>query len=395
MKYVCTCALLLGLLAAGATAADNPADEVGVLKAEAAGTEVGIFGSLWGSARSEKNPELTMPEDGSPGAMFGTLYMRHDRSRIHFATLKAKDGDDFDRVIVDTDGDKDLAEETVLKLPDSESTAELTLQIGDEPVDFKVTRQARVIQLRQKNWMAGKVKLGDNVIRAALVDVDNSASYGAGDLILLDLDNDGKFQVDRSNPIGGEFMPVGPIAYLDGVLYSPKVAEDGTSISLPRYEGATGKLAMKAKTAESIDNAVVSLWLMPKQEKGGSSYFMVSHNFADFPVDLPAMTYTRAAIQLTLDDGKKSLTANMSEWELAEGKTHTLSFGKPELAVTVKQQDRKLTVGLKTKGAGGLEYGRIAASSDRKASSKGPAVTIAWADQPDAPPIQTGNMEYG
>ena len=158
------------------------------------------------------------------------------------------------------------------------------------------------LQVRSAGYYIGQVRFGEKSHLVALVDNNANGTFNdpstgerGGDRILIDCNDDGKFenyyQREYETAYADKYL------YVDGVYYGVAVAWDGSTIDITRPEVTTGRL--------QVDEASVDLTVI-----GENGRFLLRRENAAEILILPVGSYTVQAATL------RRTAKNGQEWSL-------------------------------------------------------------------------------
>jgi hypothetical protein len=258
-------------------------------------------------------------------------------------------------------------------------------------------------------WFRGTVDVGGRKVNAVLVDGgwDGFKEDLRGqDSLLLDLDGDGIYGADFGKYRFDGFIPLQPLVSVAGDMYDLKLDAQAPDVTLKRYEGACGYLALDLRIGPEWKNARLMANLLsgtddPKNMKA----FETTPEKNSTPIRLPAGSYQRVTMMLILmENGKPKSVLQFSpagdkKVEIEEGKTLTFTAAKPEkMEVTVTQNGNQLRIGKTLSGTGNVEWSMFmqAGPDGEMTQLDAPSVEVFAAGAPKgAPPIAQGAMQYG
>lgn len=327
------------------------------------------------------------------------------------AVYRSNETVDFDnRVVLDLDGDGSLDNDPILKLAKPNGVALVHLGTGAAKVKYALRLMAKENRLRlfPLQWRAGMVDLDGKAVRVAILDNAPYGTLGAGDVMLLDRDGDGAFQIKPADRVG-EIHPLGALLLTGPRVYQVQAAPDGSSLRITPFLGEVGKLAFATPKGEAVTGFACGLRL------AGGPGAEIAGPRAALPVTLPAGKHAVRFGGLLV--GEEPALQFRGRLEVKGGETTTLDFGQTTMKVLTAQRGKRLRVGQRLTGPEGMQVlllpvvdqaklealdltGLDKAAAQAKtealleAMQRGPAVTIATADAPENHRL-TGHMEYG
>jgi hypothetical protein len=364
-----------------------------------------------------KSPFVKEPEYKGKPAYGG---MKLAGKPIPLVVFAKKEKGDPDTLILDLNGNKDITDDPVISLPKAGESVTVSLPIEkDKPIKARIQIQLMpggrgqdpvvMLLLTPGEWFRGTVDVGGRKVNAVLVDwAWDGLKEGqlSGDCLLLDLNGDGVFAADAGKYQSDEYVHLQPLVSVAGDMYDLKLDAQAPDVTLKRYEGACGYLALDLRIGPEWKNArlmanVLSGMDDPKNMKA----FETTPEKNSTPIRLPAGSYQRVTMMLTLmENGKVRSVLQFSptgdkKVEIEEGKTFTLVAAKPEkMEVTVTQNGNQLRIGKTLSGAGNVEWGMFmqAGPDGEMKQLDAPSVEVfAAGAAKDAPPIAQGAMRYG
>jgi len=369
------------------------------------------FASQDGKSPFAKEPEYK----GKPA--YGQITLAG--KAIPFVVFAKEGKENPDSLILDLNGNKDLTDDPLVSLPkDGESVAiSLPIEKG-KPIKVRVKIQSiggggtgspTIFLVTPGEWFRGTVDVGGRKVNTVLVDGgwDGFKEDLRGqDSLLLDLDGDGIYGADFGKYRFDGFIPLQPLVSVAGDMYDLKLDAQAPDVTLKRYEGACGYLALDLRIGPEWKNARLMAYVLsgtdnPEKMKG----FMITPEKNTSPIRLPVGSYQNTMMVLTLmgNGEPKSVlhftAAGGKPIQIQEGKTFTLVAAKPEkMEVTVKQDGNQLRIGKTLSGTGNVEWSRfMQAGPDGEMKPLDPPSVQVFAAgaAKDAPPILKGAMQYG
>ncbi|MBE0536519.1 MAG: hypothetical protein IH624_12710 [Phycisphaerae bacterium] len=196
-------------------------------------------------ALSEEAPKgIELPRFENEGPLFGAWATPMvENGRLWIAVDRTHKGGLCDRLLIDSNGDGRLADETALQAykQDQHRTyfgpVKVIFQVEDGPVvyhlNFQFYRSGSIKRLYacSGGWYEGEITVGETKKQCVLIDHNvngafNDKSIGPGDCDRL--------LVGGNAPQDLRF--VGRFVEIDGVLYRQRIAKDGACLTLTRAE---------------------------------------------------------------------------------------------------------------------------------------------------------------
>ena len=333
----------------------------------------------------------------------------------------AKEGkENPDTLILDLNGNKDITDDPVISLPKTGESVSVSLPIEkDKPIKARIQIQSTgsgsqpnapvTFLMTPGEWFRGTVDVAGRKVNGALVDAGwNGLKEGlqSQDCLLLDLDGDGIYGADPRKYQFDGFIPLQSLVCVAGDMYDLKLDAQAPDVTLKRYEGACGHLALDLRIGpEWKDVRFVGYILSGTDKPENMKVFIVTPEKNSSPVRLPVGSYQQASLMLSLmENGKPKSVLQFSptgdkQVKIEEGKTLTLIAAKPEkMEVTVKQEGAVMKIGRTLSGGGNVEWSMFLqpGPDGEMKPLDGPSVEVfAAGAAKDAPPILNGAMQYG
>ena len=275
-------------------------------------------------------------------------------------------------LLVDTDGDRDLGDETPVEGKASGNAIDfgavsVTLKNGASVgVQMRgVVRQTgaapRYLLLTPGVYCTGTVKVAGKPLALAVIDgtmngrfndtFDGTSSRNNADRLAIDLNGDGTFALPRGTEGPFEVIPLAKYVELGKAFYHVTLEADGSAVTFEKAEPGYG----------TLDIGVAGATMM-----AFSDYGMVSAtSSAQGTFRLPAGRYAIARLTLaTTDDAGEAWQLTMTSppkalasFEIPAGQTERVAIGPPLVAeVSLRQRDPQVYLGLSLKGQAGEVY---------------------------------------
>jgi hypothetical protein len=246
-----------------------------------------------------------------------------------------------------------------------------------------------------KEWHRGSIKLGDREYQAALIDMPESGfKLGHEDALLVDLNGDGKFELDMDNMVMEGATPLMERVMLAGDIWDLSLDADAPAVTLKRYEGDCGRLETSLQTGADADMCSTFGYVMADE-----TAFMVSSARGMPATRLPTGDYEGMFVVTFLNLGKPSSQLQYStdgKFSIEKDKTQTLLLSKPgELTVEVAERGNTLRVNRTLEAGKGMRLGSVTTTdaNGKMKPPKPPGVEIRAPDTNEL--IAKGAMEYG
>jgi len=339
---------------------------------------------------------------------------------IAFVVFAKEEKGEPDTLILDLNGNKDLTDDPVISLPKAGESVTVSLPIEkDKTIKARIKVQSTgggspdspaIILVMPGEWFRGTVDVGGRKVNAALVDGGwdglKEGARGGQDCLLLDLDGDGVYGADQRKYLFDGFIPLQPVVSVAGDMYDLKLDAQAPDVTLKRYEGACGYLALDLRIGPEWKDARLMAYVLSGTDNPEKmKIFMITPDKNSSPIRLPVGSYQIATMMLSLmENGKPKSVIQFSpagdkKVEIEEGKTLTLTAAKPEkMEVIVKQEGAIMKIGRTLSGGGNVEWSMfLQPGPDGEIKPlDGPSVEVFAAGAPkDAPPILKGTMQYG
>jgi hypothetical protein len=376
-----------------------------------------LISVLRGIYQGGKSPFVKEPEYKGKPAYGG---MKLAGKPIPLVVFAKKEKGDPDTLILDLNGNKDITDDPVISRPKAGESVAVPLPIGKEkPIKARIQIQPMpggrgqdpivMLLLTPGEWFRGTVDVGGRKVNAVLVDRGWDGlkeDLRSEDCLLLDLDGDGVFAADPGKYQFDGFIPLQPLVCVAGDVYDLKLDAQAPDVTLKRYEGACGYLALDLRIGPEWKNArLMANVLSGTDDPKNMKAFETTSEKNSSPIRLPVGSYQSAMMMLSLMENGKSKgvllfrPAGGKLIQIEEGKTFTLTAAKPEkMEVTVTQNGNQLRIGKTLSATGNVEWGMFmqAGPDGEMKQMDAPSVEVFAAGAPkDAPPILKGAMRYG
>lgn len=340
-----------------------------------------------------------LPEDAK-GDVKGGRFALDGVHPVAFAAYQSGGGQNLNTLVFDLKGDGDLTnDEKITGLsPSQEKPVTLNLPGGGK-FDGKIRLTPNYMLVQTSQWLKGTVELDGKKMAAALVDQRGQGfdlSKPGSAMMLLDLNGNGRFDVDYRMLDFSEMIALQPEVSIHGKLYALSLDAGKPDVALKPYDGPQGKLAVNLKFEKRPEKYAVTLYTTT-----GNDMRMLSASQSDFPVAIKAgeAKVATGMMMLTGDSGKVTMVQfSMDKPIVIEaGKTTTVAVGDHEaLELTLEQKGAKLSVSPVLASKNGVKYGRIMAmpGKDKMQSfeAQGPEAKIL---DEKGKVLAEGAMEYG
>jgi len=283
---------------------------------------------------------------------------------------------DRSKLYVDTNGDGRLSDEKpyrvkVKELPRPRGKeyifGPILMKSRDEKGEFEtkfyaMTGHGRQLVLYPSGYLAGKVRLGKNTYKAAVVDGNLDGRYDkifslpveemyrpGCDILGIDLSNDGKkWRLSLTEP--SEIMPLGRMVRVRNTYYGIDLAPDGTTLELERIQPELGTLDFGGA------NVKLKLW-----SDTGDHYLFGSKGHWQ----IPAGAYSTLYIELDEIDSEQNVWTfsnrpdggPLRDFEIRVGQTTSFKIGPPFFVkIDVRQNRGRVNIGMELKGCAGERH---------------------------------------
>jgi len=362
------------------------------------GGKNGPFGNIYCSFTPDVKFDK-LPEDAKGDVKGGRIALDGVHP-VAFAAYESGGGQNLNTLVFDLKGDGDLTKGEKITGLDISLEKPVTLNLpGGGKFDGKIRLTPNYMLVQTSQWLKGTVELDGKKVAAALVDQRGQGfdlSKSGSSMMLLDLNGNGKFDVDYSTYDFSEMVSLQPEVSIRGKLYALTLDAEKPDVALKPYSGPQGKLAVDLKFDKKPEKYAVTLYTTT-----GNDMRMISASQSDFPVAIKAgeAKVGTGMMTLTGDSGKVTMVQFSMDKPIAieVGKTTTLTVGDHEaLALTLEQKGAKLSVSPVLASKSGVKYGRIMAmpGKDKMQSfeAKGPEAKIL---DEKGKVLAEGAMEYG
>lgn len=262
-------------------------------------------------------------------------------------------------LIVDTDWDNDLSDETPIKLLDPKEPAKgfgvVTIKregTDSIPIILSFGYDGTLIP-KPGGVYKGKITLADKTYTMVIGDCtfnghpnDAVEPDKSADMCSIDYNDDGEFD------LWDEIRPLSPLSADGKAIYKVSVAPDGSSVTFEPAEVKTGYVNM------TWQGGILSLF---SAETGGAYRVGLRGE----PLPLPVGKYDVFTIQLCAWDDQNrryrmqviDLSEKLSKFEIREGETTVLGIGPPMKAKPVPvREGNKIVVNVEVWGSYGERY---------------------------------------
>jgi hypothetical protein len=310
------------------------------------------------------------------------------------------------RLLVDTDGDKDLADETPLTGTVQQTsidygTVDLALKdgatttvrlMGNAP---KPGDPPRFMLMMPGAYCTGTVTLAGKDYALAVTDGNmngrfNDAfagklSYSDLDGLAVDLNANGTFDLPRGMEGPFETTPLAAYVEVAGTFYKVAAEADGSKITFTPFEPGFGTLDLGMAGAQM--GAFSDYGILQRTAGADGTFLLPAGRYAVIHLTATKKDQAGREWQLSMTEPPK----NLQSLEVRQGETQRVAIGPPLAAeVDVQQRERLVRLNLMLKGAGGERY--VPGVQKEQRRTLPPTFEIVGDDDKV---LQTGTFEYG
>jgi len=286
------------------------------------------------AVRVEQLPDgVSLPPDAGVAPVFAKWQTPLAKEGfVYLAVAKTAGRELDDRVFVDTDCDGDLADESPVEPAHRGSFGPVEVLFPGQggPIRYHVivkverghfsgrgpARTYTDLLVESACWYEGKVQVAGKGYECALVDYNSNGTFDDTSMSLGEAD---RIRIGGSD---AEAKVLGRYIHIDGALYRPRAARDGTSIRFEAAEGVpTGTITVSDKIS-----------MLSIAGENGQLDFEVREGLAQAPVGKWVIhgweTRRKDAdgVEWQLSGGD---VTESSAFEVAEGKTAHIDIGEP------------------------------------------------------------------
>ncbi len=306
-----------------------------------------------------------------------------------------------DTLIFDTNGDGDLTDEKRWTgMAGTPTGKPIALPLPDgSTYEANVILSAWYVIFRPTSLYQGTVDIDGQACKAVLIDLtmDGFTPDSRRDLLLIDINRNGRFDIDISSATNVEYQFLGGEIYLKGKLYTTTLDAQKPDVIVQRYTGEQG----------SIDLDLSRLKMRPKDFTldgyltgvSGSTSFHAKKDYFPMAVKGRRTKLGSGILTLTDEEGLQYiLQFQMGQsLELTPDKPTIIALGKLNpWQINVYQSGRTIRVSQSLTGEQGIVYQRAYAIPKGQQTSaygaQGPAVRILTQGGKE---LAKGAMEYG
>jgi len=345
-------------------------------------------------------PADKMKLEGVKNPKYGTLNIDKDNSIAFVAYSSDETKAQPDTIIFDLNNDKNLTNDEKFSGFKSGEFKNISLNLSNgRKFDSKMLLMDWGILAQVLEWYKGDIIVDGKKITAAIIDGDGKGISSAKrrDTLLLDLNGNGKFDVDFKTYNLTELTMLQDMTLIRGKLYSLKLDESKPDITVEPYSGDQGKLAFELKFPKEIDKFTFFGYL--EKDK---AYDILTASQSDFPIAMPVgdLTFMMASMNLT-DKSNQRYMIQFSFTKpviIKKNETTTMPIGdfKP-MEVIVNQKGNQLSVSKSLVDNIATEYKMFTVIPKQEDIAKafrpvGPMVEI-FDDKGNS--LTKGEMQYG
>jgi hypothetical protein len=400
------------------TPAEDPPAPEAATPPENPGPSAGTFALARKTAEKGEMPALRMGTRMSPrqnGPSQGLTGVPPDAAKADaFFTLHLGEGFRWavslpgtpPRLLVDTDNDKDLADETPITGQVQQNsidygTVDLALKDGGTTTvrlmgnAMKPGDPPRYMLVMPGAYCTGTVTLAGKDYPVAVIDGNingrfndafaGKVSYSDLDGLALDLNGNGTFDLPRGMEGPFETMPLAKRLRVGETFYDVAVVPDGSEITLKPVDPGVGTLDLG--TAEAGLFAYSDYGITSAKTSADGTVKLPAGRYAIFRLAMMQKDDTGQVWELRMTEPPKTL----QPVEVRPGETHRAAIGPPLVAeVDVHQGGRMARLNLMLRGAAGERY----VPGVQKGNQRTPPPTFEILGDDDKI-LHTGKFEYG
>jgi len=307
------------------------------------------------------------------------------------------------RIVVDTDADGDLAEETPVTAGKGKSSyglhvfGPIALQSSPEAAvaKIRVLISGKTLLLAPAGYRSGRASLGGKRRRVALVDLDLDGAFStvyaadstpgtapsrARDILAVDFNTDGNWD-PASVDTPPEIQPLARLLLVRKTYYAVSIAPDGAKLGIAKTTPEMGTIDL-GDTRARLDLEGDAAGLRLSTDKHGL-------------IQLPTGRYSCTNVQLT--DGRWTITGKPADGPLldllvASDSPLEVSLGAPLIAkADIKRvTDSLISIGAQLVGKGGELYSPGATKKGRRQAA--PKLRVISEKGKE---LASGQFEYG
>ena len=301
---------------------------------------------------------------------YGSIYLDQG-IMLSAVVFKSQESGKYDRLVIDTNNDKDFTNDKVIEVPVGGGGKELNIKFEDTFIISNAEGTSPYFTKNNKYWMKGDVEYHGKKIQAVLLP-SQDGRYTYGSQLFLDINGDGNatrssttsWQASQASTDDEVFL-LSKYVSLDEKYYSAQINDSATSIKMTKLPEPYAKIDLKGKPLSFMNDASVNLSSYTKNSDDSSGRFMPLINIlkkvGDLPISLPADNYDNTSFSIM--NGSNSLTFKYNKLELEPGKTKTIALDKPSFDIQTSFKNDMLNVTLKWLPINGIEYGTIRSGS--------------------------------
>ncbi|MFO8013813.1 MAG: hypothetical protein R6X20_10975 [Phycisphaerae bacterium] len=359
------------------------------------------MGTRFCPRRSGPNQGLTgVPPDAAEADAFYTLHLDEG---LRWAVCVPGDPP---RLLVDTDNDKDFADETpitgeVQQTSIDYGTVDLALKDGGTATvrlmgnAMKPGDPPRYMLMMPGAYCTGTVTLAGKEYALAVIDGNMNGRFNdafAGEVrysdldgLALDLNGNGTFDLPRGMEGPFETTPLGKRLRVGEAFYDVTPAPDGSQITLQPVEPGFGTVDVGTAEAALLAYSDYGIWQTTTSAEG--TVRLPAGRYAVIRLAVKKKDASGQVWQLTMTEPPKTLQPLVVE----QGKTLRVAVGPPLVAeVDVQQRNRQARLNLMLRGAAGERY----VPGVQKGNRRTPPPTFEILGDDDKV-LHTGKFEYG
>lgn len=307
---------------------------------------------------------------------------------IGYILYKSKpDAQLFDRLLLDTNLNDTLSDEKPIIIQDITRKTPVALNFSDKPDSFDLVFTQKGLKLYPKYWREGNITLNGKVHKAAIFKSTYGTDYDYGVVLLVDLNNDGKFTTSRYELLTEAFL-LRKQMVLQGRFYTAAISKDGYKLDFQKLNGDYGQIAfILPDTAKPLAKSVKFSFL----PEGGSGRDILKIALNDFPITLPAGRYGIIEGLVYDKDFRELLKFACPTFGILKDKRLKLKLNSARMEALARQDNDKLIAAQKTYGPKDIYFNLVGPAT---ADDPGPELLVYNTENPDEIYFKD-HLEYG
>lgn len=325
-------------------------------------------------------------------ACYGYVYTGAQRV---YKVFSSNGSTTLDTLIIDQNNNRDLTDDQPVKAPTKDKPVVHTLTINGATKTLRIHKASYgtfSLRVEAMDWLLGSIKLNGKMYGAALIDTNfDGVDSGGRDILLIDLNNDGKFQF-RRHPLSGEgISSLRPLMRLQSKLFVFSQNEDTKQIKILPSDNVC---RMTIKGRFGWNHATFKGRIEGDDD--------LEHRINPIPnvtsFEIPAENYTRGVFKIgTRKDGKYyGVCLESKDLKVVKDSNIELTLGMPQRVIpAVRQADGKLYIQQTTASCKNTVINYFySIQGRREVRGPGPKITVYQGEQGKTVLAQ-GSMEYG